>query len=153
MSVLEQVTTMDRILQEITAVSRRLKGMVTAMTSLTLETKSMRSEIAGFQTRVTGLEHQMAIMEDHVHKALDKDQELLSLCSKLTDIEDRSRRDNIRLFGFPELAEGTDTSSFLRSVLPKLTKIVFDLPLEFQRAHRLAPKRKPPNLARSSPAS
>ncbi|KAJ1175571.1 hypothetical protein NDU88_000858 [Pleurodeles waltl] len=70
----EQVTTMDRRLQEITAVSRRLEGIDTAITSLKLETKSMRSEIAGFQTRVTGLEHRMVTMEDHVHKALDKDQ-------------------------------------------------------------------------------
>ncbi|KAJ1170899.1 hypothetical protein NDU88_002770 [Pleurodeles waltl] len=75
----EQVTTMDRMLQEITAVSRRLKGMDTAITSLTLDTKSMHSEIAGFQTRVTGLELRMATMDDHVHKALDKDQELLFL--------------------------------------------------------------------------
>ncbi|KAJ1125954.1 hypothetical protein NDU88_004367 [Pleurodeles waltl] len=138
----EQVTTMDHILQQITAFIRRLEGMDTAITSLTLETKSMRSEIAGFQTRVTGMEHQIATMEDHVHKAPEKDQELLILRSKLTDLEARSQRDNIRLFGFPELAEGTDTSSFLRSVLPKLTEITFDPPLEFQRAHRLGPKRK-----------
>ncbi|KAJ1123831.1 hypothetical protein NDU88_002298 [Pleurodeles waltl] len=138
----EQVITMDRILQEITAVRRRLEGMDTAITSLTLETKSMCSEIAGFPTRVSGLEHQMATMEDHVHKAMDKDQELLFLRSKLTDLEDRSQRDNICLFGFPEHVGGTDTFSFLRSVLPKLTQIAFDPPLEFQKAHRLGPKRK-----------
>ncbi|KAJ1099891.1 hypothetical protein NDU88_004984 [Pleurodeles waltl] len=138
----EQVTTMDCILQEITVASRRLEGMDTAIISLTLETKSMHSEIAGFQTRVTVLEHRMANMESHVHKALDKDQELLFLHSKLPDLEDRSRRDNIRIFRFPEHAEGTDTSSFLYSVLPKLTKIAFDPPLEFRRSHRLGPKRK-----------
>ncbi|KAJ1177161.1 hypothetical protein NDU88_002423 [Pleurodeles waltl] len=63
----EQVTTMDRILQEITAVSRRLKGMDTGITSLTMETKPMCSEIAGFQSCVTGLEQRMATMADQVH--------------------------------------------------------------------------------------
>ncbi|KAJ1141223.1 hypothetical protein NDU88_007558 [Pleurodeles waltl] len=138
----EPVTTVDRILQEITTVSRRLEGMDTAITSLTTETKSMRSEIAGFQSRVTGLEHRMVTLEDHVHTVLDKDQELLFLRSKLIDLEDRSRRDNICLFGFPEHAEGTDTPSLLRYVLPKLTETVFEPPLEFQRAHRLGQKRK-----------
>ncbi|KAJ1177752.1 hypothetical protein NDU88_003004 [Pleurodeles waltl] len=142
MTDLEQVTTVDRILQEITAVSRRLEGMDTAITSLTMGSTLMRLDLAGFQSRVTGLEHQMVTMEDHVHTVLDRDQELLFLSSKLTDLEDRSRRDNIRLFRFPEHAEGTDTSSFLHSVLPNLTKIAFDPPLELQRAHCLGPKRK-----------
>ncbi|KAJ1210143.1 hypothetical protein NDU88_005511 [Pleurodeles waltl] len=129
MSATEQATAMDCILQEITAVSRRLEGMDTATTSLMTETKSMHIEIAGFQSCVTGLEHRMATMEDHIHTVLDKDQELLFLHS-------------IHLFVYPEHAEGTDTSSFLCSVLPKLTEIVLEPPLEFQRAHRLGPQRK-----------
>ncbi|KAJ1100498.1 hypothetical protein NDU88_005583 [Pleurodeles waltl] len=107
-----------------------------------IETKLMRLDIAGFHSRVTGLKHRMVTMKDHVHTVLEKDQELLFLCSKLTNLEDRSRKDNIRLFGFPEHAEGTDTSSFLHSILPKMTEIAFDPPLEFQRAYRLGPKRK-----------
>ncbi|KAJ1210073.1 hypothetical protein NDU88_005441 [Pleurodeles waltl] len=137
-----EATTMVRVLQEITAVSRRLEGMDLAITSLTSETKSMPLDIAGFQSWVTGLEHRMVTVEGHMHMVLDKDQELGFLHSKLIDLEDRSRRDNIRLFGFPEQAEGADTSSFLRTVLPQLTETVFDLPLEFQRAHCLGPRRK-----------
>ncbi|KAJ1187424.1 hypothetical protein NDU88_004200 [Pleurodeles waltl] len=142
MAGMEQATKVDRILQEITAVNRRLEGMDTAKTSLTTETKSMPLDIAGFQSRVTGLEHRMATVEAHVHTVLDKDQELEFLRSKLIDLEDRSQRDIICLFGFPEHAEGTDTPSFLRSILRQLTETVFEPPLEFQRAHRLGPKRK-----------
>ncbi|KAJ1199700.1 hypothetical protein NDU88_003533 [Pleurodeles waltl] len=43
--------------------------------------------------------------------------------------------------GFPEANEGEDMHSFLRETLPKLTGITFDPPLEFQRTHRLSPKR------------
>ncbi|KAJ1148561.1 hypothetical protein NDU88_001389 [Pleurodeles waltl] len=134
-------TTMDRILQEITTVSRRIEGMDASITSLTLETKSMRVEIASFQSRVTGLEQRMGLVEAQTTMSRDRDQDLLYLRSKLTDMEDRSRRDNIRLHGIPENEEGVDVQSFLRSALPKLTSLDFDPPIEFQRAHRVGPKR------------
>ncbi|KAJ1144685.1 hypothetical protein NDU88_010982 [Pleurodeles waltl] len=56
-------------------------------------------------------------------------------------MEDRSRRDNIRLLGIPENEEGSDRQAFLSSILPKMTLLDFDPPLEFQRAHRTGPKR------------
>ncbi|KAJ1098229.1 hypothetical protein NDU88_003345 [Pleurodeles waltl] len=59
----EQSTTMERILQEITTVSRRVEGMDASITSLTLETKSMRSDITGFQSRVTRLEQRRGSLE------------------------------------------------------------------------------------------
>ncbi|KAJ1162589.1 hypothetical protein NDU88_003057 [Pleurodeles waltl] len=95
----------------------------------------MRSDIAGFQSRVTGLEHRMETLEAHMTTVQDRDQDLLQLQSKITDLEDRSRKDNIRLFVFPENEEGSDVQAFLGSVL------TFDPPLEFQRAHRVGLKR------------
>ncbi|KAJ1163029.1 hypothetical protein NDU88_003492 [Pleurodeles waltl] len=64
------------------------------------------------------------------------------LHSKLTDLEDRSPRNNIRLSGLPEGIESTDLISYLRDILPKLKGITFDPPLEFERVHRLGPKRQ-----------
>ncbi|KAJ1139207.1 hypothetical protein NDU88_005582 [Pleurodeles waltl] len=104
---------MDRILQEITAVIRRIEGMDASISSLTLETKSMGSDIAGFQSRVTGLEHRMGTLEAHMTIVQDMDQDLLYLRSKITDLEDRSRRENIRLFDFLENEEGSDVQAFV----------------------------------------
>ncbi|KAJ1157505.1 hypothetical protein NDU88_010216 [Pleurodeles waltl] len=82
------------------------------------------------------------MVEAQAATSQDRIQELLYLCSMLTDLEDRSRRDNVRFLGFPEAIKGKNTHSFLRVTLPKLTGITFDLPpLEFHRAHRLGPKR------------
>ncbi|KAJ1205739.1 hypothetical protein NDU88_001166 [Pleurodeles waltl] len=53
-----QGASMDRILQEISAVGRKLEGMDTAMSALTAETRSMRLEIAGFQAHRLGLKRQ-----------------------------------------------------------------------------------------------
>ncbi|KAJ1217301.1 hypothetical protein NDU88_004895 [Pleurodeles waltl] len=130
-------TTMDRILQEITTVSRCIEGMDASITSLTLETKYMRAEIASFQSRVTGLEKHMGLVEAQTTVSRDRDQDLLYLRSKLTDMEYRRWRDNEIL----ENEEGADMQAFLSSALPKLTSLDFDPPIEFQRVHRVGPKR------------
>ncbi|KAJ1129185.1 hypothetical protein NDU88_007556 [Pleurodeles waltl] len=135
-----QSATMDRILQEISAVARKLEGMDSAMASLMTEMKSMCLDIGGFQTQVTGLDQRVTSVETHIASWVDRNQELLYLCSKLIDLEDRSRRNNVRFLGFPENIEGADIHSNLRETLPKLTGITFDPPLEFQRVHRLVPK-------------
>ncbi|KAJ1206590.1 hypothetical protein NDU88_001993 [Pleurodeles waltl] len=140
-SDMAQESTMDRILQEISAVGRMLEGMDNTMASLMAETKSIRLDIAGFQSCVLGLEQRVSLVEAHTASSRDRDQELLYLHSKVTDLEDRTRRDNVRFLGFPEAIEGEDMHLFLRAALPKLTGITFDSPLEFQRAHRLGPKR------------
>ncbi|KAJ1217380.1 hypothetical protein NDU88_004974 [Pleurodeles waltl] len=142
----EQPTTMERILHEITDVGRRIEGIDASISSLTLETKSMRSDISNFQARVTGLEHHMESLETQIATSQDRDQDLLYLKSKLTDLEDRSRRDNSRLLGIPENEEGTDIQAFLSSTLSKLTSLDFGPPLELQRAHRVGPKRSDPSL-------
>ncbi|KAJ1163147.1 hypothetical protein NDU88_003610 [Pleurodeles waltl] len=108
---------MDRILQEISAVCRKLESMDSAMNSLTAETKSMRLDIAGFQTQVSGLDQRVTTVESQVASWVDRDQELLHLHSKLIDLEDRSHRNNIRLLGFPENVEGVDIYSYLRCLL------------------------------------
>ncbi|KAJ1117468.1 hypothetical protein NDU88_005668 [Pleurodeles waltl] len=101
-----QEPTMDHILQEIPATGRRLEGMDSVMVSLAAETKSIRTEIASFQTRVLGLEQRVSKVEAHASFFQDRDQELLFLRCKLTDLEDRSQRDNFCFIGFPENIEG-----------------------------------------------
>ncbi|KAJ1194644.1 hypothetical protein NDU88_003932 [Pleurodeles waltl] len=60
MSEATQGVSMDRKLQEISAVGRKLEGMDTAMLALTAETRSMRLEIAGL--------HKLIDLEDRSHR-------------------------------------------------------------------------------------
>ncbi|KAJ1110016.1 hypothetical protein NDU88_007371 [Pleurodeles waltl] len=108
-----QGATMDRILQEISTVGRRLEGMDSAMASLTVETKSMRLDIAGFQSRVRGPEQQVTTVETHITSSQDRDQDLIYLRSKLIDLKDRSCRDNVHFFGLSENIECADLHSYL----------------------------------------
>ncbi|KAJ1214405.1 hypothetical protein NDU88_002024 [Pleurodeles waltl] len=68
---------------------------------------------ASFKTCVLRLEQRVSKVEAHSSSFQDRDQELLFLRSKLTDLEDRSRRDNVRFKGFPESIEGEDLHRFL----------------------------------------
>ncbi|KAJ1184309.1 hypothetical protein NDU88_001117 [Pleurodeles waltl] len=133
---------MDRILQEISAVGRKLEGMDNAMVALTAETRSMCLEIAGFQSQISGLDQRVTTVEAQAASWTNRDQALLHLRKRLTDLEDRSRRNNISLLGIPEGTEDADIPSYPRDMFPKLTDTTFDPPLEFERAHRLGPKRQ-----------
>ncbi|KAJ1188735.1 hypothetical protein NDU88_005492 [Pleurodeles waltl] len=61
-----QGATMDRLLQEISVVSRKLEGMDSTMVALTAETRSMRLDIAGFQSQISGLDQRVATVETQV---------------------------------------------------------------------------------------
>ncbi|KAJ1168966.1 hypothetical protein NDU88_000878 [Pleurodeles waltl] len=129
----------DRILQEIAAVGHRLETMDARISELTIASSSIRADIAGFRETVHNLDQRLTIMEEHVAVLPGQEAELRSLRAKVTDLEDRSSRDTIRLFGIPEHKEGSDVKTFLKNLLPELTGLEYSPPLEFQRAHRIGP--------------
>ncbi|KAJ1122285.1 hypothetical protein NDU88_000781 [Pleurodeles waltl] len=89
--------TMERILQEI--FGRRLESMDSNISALMAEPKSVPLDIAGFQTRTVDLQLRVASAEDCLNTLLDRDQELQYFRSRVSDLEDRSRRDNACFFG------------------------------------------------------
>ncbi|KAJ1116176.1 hypothetical protein NDU88_004394 [Pleurodeles waltl] len=128
----KQDDTMERILQEISAIGRRLEGINSNISSLAEKTKSIRTDIPGFQTRLMGLEQRVSTIEDHLNTTPDRDQEIMCLRSKLIDLEERSHRDNVRFFRIPEQTDGTNIQDYLQKT--------FDPALKFQIAHHIGPK-------------
>lgn len=56
---------------------------------------------------------------------------------KLMDMEDRSRRNNLRFVGIQEGSEGTDMEAFLEEILPQLLGIPTQShSCDIERAHR-----------------
>ncbi|KAJ1171404.1 hypothetical protein NDU88_003266 [Pleurodeles waltl] len=90
-----------RILQEITAVGRRLEAMDSNISNLSVASTSIRADIASFEVTVTDLNHRLTNVENHIADLLAQNEEIRSLQLKITDLEDRSRRDNVRFFGIP----------------------------------------------------
>ncbi|KAJ1152683.1 hypothetical protein NDU88_005458 [Pleurodeles waltl] len=132
----------ERILQVIASVGRRLEVMDLKITDFTVISSSIRADIAGFKETADALDQRHTAVEDQVAALPDQETELRSLRAKITDLEDRSHRDNIRFFGIPERKEGSDIRIFLQLLLPDLFGIEFSPPPEFQRAHRIGPPYK-----------
>ncbi|KAJ1119204.1 hypothetical protein NDU88_007390 [Pleurodeles waltl] len=99
---------MGCIRQEITSVGRQLEDMVSKISDLAAESRSIPTDIVRFQDRVTGMEHHLMIVENRLDAALNREEEPLYLQNKIADLEHRSRRDNVHFYSFPEWVEGTD---------------------------------------------
>ncbi|KAJ1112159.1 hypothetical protein NDU88_000427 [Pleurodeles waltl] len=132
----------DRILQGITAVGRRLEAMDLKISVLSAASTSIRADIARFQVTVTDLDQRLTTVEDYIAALPIQDTKMHFLRTKITDLENRSRRDNVCFFGIPEHKEGSDVKAFLKNFLPELTCLDFSQPLGFQRTHRIGPLHK-----------
>ncbi|KAJ1120854.1 hypothetical protein NDU88_009003 [Pleurodeles waltl] len=91
----------------------RLEAMNSKIMSLSADSKSIQAGLAGFQDKVTDLDHHLHTVENKVAAFLDNGPELRFLCNKLTDLEDRSRRDNVFFFGLQKKTEGAVVKAFL----------------------------------------
>ncbi len=93
------------------------------------------------QTRDRDDSVQAAALEDR-RTVTDLGNQLERLTEKRTDIEDRSRRNNVRLVGLPEGAEGSNAVGFLRINLSKWIPSLRDCNIEIARAHHVFDGRK-----------
>ncbi|KAJ1155183.1 hypothetical protein NDU88_007918 [Pleurodeles waltl] len=128
---------MECILQKIVAVGRRPEAMDSKITDLSMASHSNQSDIGSFHDKVTNLDHRLTAVESQLAVMPERDSELQFLHAKLTDLEDRTRRDNVSFFGIPERMEGTDVRAYLKDILPELTTLSISQALEFQSAHRM----------------
>ncbi|KAJ1164194.1 hypothetical protein NDU88_004639 [Pleurodeles waltl] len=122
---------MERILQELCTVGCHLEAIDIKIANLSPDSKSIRTDIAGFQGKVTELDHRLTTVENKIVTILDVDSELQFLRHKPTDLEDRSRRDNVCFFGLPEKEEGADLRAFLKDFLPPSQALPFLLQWSF----------------------
>uniref|UniRef100_A0A3B1KGD5 L1 transposable element RRM domain-containing protein n=1 Tax=Astyanax mexicanus TaxID=7994 RepID=A0A3B1KGD5_ASTMX len=63
--------------------------------------------------------------------------ELSSREKKLADLEDRSRRNNVRLVGLPEGTEGSDPTGFNQKAIKEWFPTLANSEMEVERAHRV----------------
>ncbi|KAJ1109590.1 hypothetical protein NDU88_006950 [Pleurodeles waltl] len=116
---------MERILQEITAVGRRLEGKDTKISDLTAESRSIRNDIASFQGRMTNIDHSLSIDEEKLNFSPYTDHELQYLRDKITDLEDWGHRNNVGFFGIPERVKGMDVKAILINNITTITGLTY----------------------------
>ncbi|KAJ8001137.1 hypothetical protein DPEC_G00188100 [Dallia pectoralis] len=97
--------------------------------------------IQQIETSLNDVENRLLTLESTC-TVLARENEALKL--KADDLENRSRRNNIRVTGLPEKAEGSLPSAFMEAFLVETFGTAFPAPPPVDRAHRIAiPRRKP----------
>ncbi|KAJ4938059.1 hypothetical protein JOQ06_002685 [Pogonophryne albipinna] len=103
------------------------------------ELQAQRVSIAEAQERISDVEE----WKTEVNEVMSVMMEQTRLMQgKLTDLEGRSRRNNIRMFCLPEGTEGSSTAKYMESLLKNELEIPEETRLQIQHAHR-ALARKP----------
>ncbi|KAL7405016.1 hypothetical protein ABVT39_022486 [Epinephelus coioides] len=112
------------------------------------ETKAALNRISNAEKRISALEDQASSNGETV-KQLSKDVKFLR--ERVTDLESRSRRNNIRLTGLKEGAEADNLFTLINKIFQYILGIKDGDPLpEINRAHRaLRPKPDPGDPPRS----
>lgn len=96
---------------------------------------ALEAKGAEYETSFADMQRSLTALEK---KHID---EVAELKEKLDDFENRQRRNNLRIMGFPMGVEGNDAVGFLEKWLPDILGL--SDPIEIERAHRSLPLRRP----------
>lgn len=100
-------------------------------------TQQFKSEVTAVSNRVTHIESKMGefttTFNEMVDAQNDRDEEIVQIKTKLADLEDRSRLNNVQIQGIPESVKPPDLKNYfvnlMKAVLPDapLEDLVIDL--------------------------
>lgn len=100
------------------------------------EMVTMRTDTSKCMEYIEASEKRLTEVDNHLSASLSR---LKAMCAnledKVIDMEDRSRRDNIRVHGIPENTETLNLLSYLSSAIPKWFPELGSV--EIMRAHRV----------------
>ena len=114
---------------------QELKGEITTLKNRTTETES---RISAAEDK--GLRHERAIRY-LMHRELD-------LTTRYEDLQNRLRRNNMRIYRVAEKSEGKDMKQFVKELIKEVLQPMPDVNLQFERAHRaLRAKSSDPDAA------
>lgn len=133
----EMLTTTIR--EEIASLRTEFLAEIRASTAALQATISSHgSKIKDIETSMNSVDERLDILE-RKYQSLERDNEKLK--SKADDLENRSRRNNLRILGIPENVETSKPSHFMASFFAELFGDKLPQTPEIERAHRsLAPK-------------
>lgn len=108
----------------------------------------LRQDMQKIRERTTAVESRVSDMEDQLPPLTQDTRTALQLardaCDHAEDLENRLRRNNVRIVGLPEKVEGRDPTTYVENWLMELFgKNAFSPLFAVERAHRV-PSRPPP---------
>uniref|UniRef100_H3AZB9 L1 transposable element RRM domain-containing protein n=1 Tax=Latimeria chalumnae TaxID=7897 RepID=H3AZB9_LATCH len=129
-------------------VSEDIKIILSSIQQISIAIKDIQRSNKDILGRLTSIEAHLTELDERLTVAEARFVALTStvseLRSQLDDQENRARRNNIRVLGFPEGVEQGNPSKFLEEALSTILKLPAGTDLSIERAHRsLAPRPAP----------
>ncbi|KAI4900281.1 hypothetical protein NFI96_008911 [Prochilodus magdalenae] len=119
-----------------TEFSSKVEGIMSVLTEIRKELTDCTEQVVQAELRIAAVEDDLAKLNAKV-LTLEKKNAMLE--GKVLDLEMRSRRNNLRMVGLPEGAEGSDACTFLENWIQEVTEVENRVVIE--RAHRVGPKK------------
>uniref|UniRef100_H2ZTJ7 L1 transposable element RRM domain-containing protein n=1 Tax=Latimeria chalumnae TaxID=7897 RepID=H2ZTJ7_LATCH len=133
-------TLLIQLTSGISEVKVAIQGLQDSQDKLGACIMEAENRISKIEDRELGTEQNCKYLKQHLTTALER----------IEDLENRSRRNNLRIMGFPEGVEDGNPVKFLQEVLPELLDLEEGQILEIERAHRtLAPRPTPEQRPRA----
>uniref|UniRef100_A0A3Q3DZE8 L1 transposable element RRM domain-containing protein n=1 Tax=Hippocampus comes TaxID=109280 RepID=A0A3Q3DZE8_HIPCM len=140
---------LDRIVKQMEELKQGLENLREEtnrkLESVNADIRGQRKDIEMLEERAGEVEEWSTEVQEILTVSLEHQRKLQQ---KVADLEGRSRRNNIRIWGLKEGVERDSTTDYVDKLIHKELGISEDIQLEIQRAHRaLAPKaqlNKPP---------
>lgn len=136
----------DKIMAAIAACQTAL---MTKIDDLQTDITRLRYDMDKVRDRTTEAERRLGEVEDSAHATSTTvsvlQQQVETLQARAEDAENRSRRNNVRLIGLPERAEGSHPELFAEQLLREvLSPLTLSTCFVIERAHRIPTKALPP---------
>lgn len=120
-------------------VKRELRAVQESLTNISSKMEQAEQEFKKLENRVQRLEGASSTQDSH----------LLKLAMQIIDLENRQRRNNLRLRGIPESIALTDLKPTVKRILNHYLNLKSEEDLELDRVHRVGnPKRASPGRPR-----
>lgn len=128
---------LKEVLKEVRAVRCRVDANGESLDKVQTCLKELSGQMQQLTLRVEKVERAAAEHEERLALIPRMSRKLEGLEKSVEDMSNRARRNNVRVLGIPEGAEGSDSIRYLESLIPQLLKLDFSRPFEIERAHRL----------------
>lgn len=123
-----------------TSITTRLHQVDAALEKMSEAIHSTNAKVTVLEAKCSDYESTAVDLRQGL-KELERahQKEVMELKDKLDDYENRQRRKNLRIVGFPHGVEGTNAVDFLEKWLPEILGLPG--PIEIERAHRALQRR------------
>ena len=123
------------------AIDNKLSPLLQSIEALVSGIQKAEKRLDEVEERVEAVETTTVSNESRVEQ-LEK--QLQDTMDRLDSMEDRNRRDNVRIYGIAEGVEGGDPVKFFESWIPQILKLNTKAgSIKLDRCHRLGPKNNP----------